>query len=946
MSGRVGDDLELLAGPPCLGRSVLVGVGRPAPHPWNGCERVTVCTRSLRPASGRDLRRAWCERRPVVIEVDGPLPNPSVVLEVPWWKMSPGLTLGAEVWHHLLTANAVDARDPDRPRFAPRDRALELGAAEPGPGRPGDVIAGADGPAWCDGGPLDAFDAGDLGGVPLICAANLAAGSLKPLRPARPEADLAPDQQAAVRHLGGPACIVAPAGSGKTRVLTERSRYLVRDFGVAAETVCLVAFNVRARAEMQQRTADISGLQVRTLNSLALAICNGTGRFARPAGRRRVDVLNEVAVRRLLSTMTPKKRRRAMTDQLAPWLEALSASRLGLRDLAEVGRDYAPDVNGFAEVAPLYAEELERLGAVDFDHQIIRAIEVLLTDTEARAAARRACGVLLVDEFQDLTPAHLLLIRLLAGPRAEVFGVGDDDQTIYGYTGASPEWLIDYSRYFPGAARHLLRVNYRCPAEVVEAASNLLSRNRRRVPKEITSASEHGARSGGPSEAARSSGTGVLKAPAVIETDPGGAEAVAARVAGLVASGAKPSDIAVLTRVNSTLLAPQIVLSSIGIECTKPVGPGFLERTGVASALAWLRLAVAPVARLPADALAAAARRPPRGISPRVVEWIAEQSSVRALRALAWRLADKRTSERVAALARDVRGLRTKARQGADTARLLEAIRDLGLGASLDERLDASRRSVDRSAHGDDLRALLAAARLHENPASFGSWLADQLPDGHASDWHTSGVRLATVHRVKGLEWPHVIVFAASEGLMPHRLSGDTEEERRIFHVAITRCSESLLILTAGSEESPYLSEMTDPAPRRGRRPETAAPAPESTAGRPQKPLRDLVMGLRPDQAPDSPAKPEDQPMSPDAKVRYERLRHWRLERSRADGVPAYVVFSDKVMAELARRRPVTGPALLAVPGIGPVRLAAYGEDLKRILSSEVCQADLERLES
>jgi len=612
-----------------------------------------------------------------------------------------------------------------------------------------------------------------------------------------------------------------------------------------------------------------------------------------------------------------------------------------------VGRDYAPDVTGFAEVAPLYAEELKRLGAVDFDHQIIRAIEVLLTDTEARAAARRACGVLLVDEFQDLTPAHLLLIRLLAGPRAEVFGVGDDDQTIYGYTGASPEWLIDYGRYFPGAARHLLRVNYRCPAEVVEAASNLLSRNRRRVPKEIAAASDSGARSGGPSEAARSSSTGVLKTPAVIETDPGGAEAVAARVAGLVASGAKPSDIAVLTRVNSTLLAPQIVLSSIGIECTKPVGPGFLKRTGVASALAWLRLAVAPTARLPADALAAAARRPPRGISPRVVEWIAEQSSVRALRALAWRLTDKRTSERVAALARDVRGLRTKARKGANTARLLEAIRDLGLGASLDERLDASRRSVDRSAHGDDLRALLSAARLHENPASFGDWLASQLPDGHTSDWHASGVRLATVHRVKGLEWPHVIVFAASEGLMPHRLSGDTEEERRIFHVAMTRCSESLLILTAGAEESPYLSEITNPAPCRGRRPEMAAPEPESPADRPQKPLRDLVMGLSSDLAPDNPdkpnpAKPEDQPMSPEAKVRYERLRHWRLERSRADGVPAYVVFSDKVMAELARRCPVTGPALLAVPGIGPVRLAAYGEDLKRILSSEVPQADLE----
>ncbi|MCY4424648.1 MAG: ATP-dependent helicase, partial [Acidimicrobiaceae bacterium] len=485
-------DAERVAGPHCLGRSVLVAPGLPPPRPWEACPRVSVSTTSPDAATGRRLRSAWHDRERLVIELDGPLPGSGPTLEKPWWELGPGLTLTDEVWNHLLTANAVDARDPDRLRFAPRERALESGARPAAPDQPGDIASSAGDPAWCDGGPLDCFDPSDLRGIALIPAANLAAGRLSPLRPCEPDADLAPDQRQAVGHLGGGACIVAPAGSGKTRVLTERARWLVRDLGVAPSAVCLVAYNVRARAEMQERTADLAGLEVRTLNSLALAVCNGTGPFARPARHGRVEVIGERDVRDLLQELVgeraPRRRRRAMTDPLAAWMEALSASRLGLRDPAEVERDYAPDVEGFSDVAPAYAEALSERGVVDFDHQIVRAIDVLLSDPGARAAARRVCGVLLVDEFQDLTPAHLLMIRLLAGPRADVFGVGDDDQTIYGYSGASPRWLIEYERFFPGAARHLLHVNYRCRPAVVEAASNLLSHNVHRIPKDIESA--------------------------------------------------------------------------------------------------------------------------------------------------------------------------------------------------------------------------------------------------------------------------------------------------------------------------------------------------------------------------------------------------------------------------------------------------------------------------
>ena len=950
-------DAQRAAGPDCLGRSVLVSLGQSPPGPWERCPRVPVSIGSPDAATGRRLRSAWQDRERLVIELDGPLPGAEPALEQPWWEWGPGLTLTDEVWNHLLTANAVDSRDPGRLRFAPRDCAVEAGARPAAPNEPGDVVSPAGDPAWCDGGPLDCFDSSELRGVALIPAANLATGDLSVLRHCEPDADLASDQRRAVGHLGGGACIVAPAGSGKTRVLTERARWLVRDLGVTPAAVCLVAYNVRARAEMQERTADLPGLEVRTLNSLALAVCNGTGPFARPAHHVRVKVIDEREVRDLLHGLVqeraPRRRRRAMTDPLAAWLEALSASRLGLRDLAAVELDYAPDVQGFADLAPAYAEALEDRGVVDFDHQIVRAIDVLLTDPAARAAARRVCGVLLVDEFQDLTPAHLLMIRLLAGPRAEVFGVGDDDQTIYGYSGASPRWLIEYERWFPGAARHLLHVNYRCPRAVVEAASNLLSHNLHRIPKEIVA---------GPGRAGRTTDAAFgaedadvdrgesrraeASAPAavVVEVVADGGAAVVERVRKLVGDGAEAKDIAVLTRVNSTLLTPQILLSEAGIDCMAPVGPWFLERTGVAAALAWLRLATCGSSQLPAGALATAARRPPRGISPRVIEWIAEQRNVGALRRLAGRISDERTSQRVQDFAEEIERIGGMALDGADTLRLLEAIQHgTQLGASLDERLDASRRSVDRSAHGDDLRALLSVAPHCADPSEFEHWLSDRLTEGRRDGFEGDvrsgrpswgrGVRLATVHRVKGLEWPHVIVLSATEGLMPHRLASDIEEERRVFHVAITRCSESVLVVADGPR-SPFIAEMSwrsklEPAGLLAESPAgpnraapAKPPAPASAAGR-DAPRRILK----------AKSPPIDEATEPDAAAMFQQLRQWRLERSTADDVPAFVVFSDATLRELARRRPTTDEALLAVPGIGPAKLAAYGEALKPLLA-------------
>ena len=171
-------------------------------------------------------------------------------------------------------------------------------------------------------------------------------------------ADLADDQLAAVTHSGGASRVIAPAGSGKTRVLTERARHLLMRWRLPASSVCLVAFNKRAQEEMSTRVADLPGLQVRTLNAIALAIVNGSAPFA--AQPTTLTTISELDVRRIIGRLVEFPRKRN-SDPVALWIEALSLARLGLRDPNEVEALYDGDVDGFATMLPRYRHELARV---------------------------------------------------------------------------------------------------------------------------------------------------------------------------------------------------------------------------------------------------------------------------------------------------------------------------------------------------------------------------------------------------------------------------------------------------------------------------------------------------------------------------------------------------------------------------------------------------------
>ena len=796
-------------------------------------------------------------------------------LAEPLHRLGPHFTFERELLQHLLWSNSVDARRPGSAVWPLAERALALGARPASAG--GDVEVSDGAALWLDGGPLRFTE--PIDGIAVVHRICIEHGSLTPFESNSSLAELAADQLAAVTHGGGAARVIAPAGSGKTRVLTERARHLLTRWKVPAGATCLVAFNKRAQEEMKDRVSDLRGLQVRTLNAIALAVVNGNAPFAPQPTT--LTTITEMDVRRVIDKLVEFPRKRN-SDPVATWIEALSVARLGLRDPDDVEAMYDGDVDGFAAMLPRYRNELSRARSMDFDEQIVRAIEILLADPAARSAAHRACRVLLVDEFQDLTPAHLLLVRLLAGADGCVFGVGDDDQTIYGFNGADPQWLIDFARYFPHAGEHPLQVNYRCPSDVVAAASTLLQHNSRRVPKTIVAASVA-------CGLAMHSGGDALR-----ETT----ELVEAAMAG----GSPASDIAVLTRVNSLLAPVQVALGAAGVPTTGGVGVEFADRAAVRGSLAWLRLAATagPLARVDVEE---ALRNPSRPLRPNIAGWVAEQTSLDGLRRLAGRLNTPREAERVEAFAADIEQLQQLAAAGTATSTILSTLHEsMGMASTL-STLDAHRRGMNRAAQSDDLRAVAQLATLQPDPAAFGSWLRSHL----GRPWQGGGVTLATVHRVKGKEWPTVIVHCADADQFPHRLATDVEEERRVFHVAITRGRSSVHVV-AGEHPSPFIDQCF------------SAPGPNVRA----------VVTAAPTRTPAP--KRSSAPLGEDDAVLFEQLRVVR--RQLAAGKPAFTVVSDHVLQDIARARPTSLARLADIKGMGPVKLERYGDALLAVVDS------------
>ena len=259
----------------------------------------------------------------------------------------------------------------------------------------------------------------------------------------------------------------------------------------------------------------------------------------------------------------------------------------------------------------------------------------------------------------------------------------------------------------------------------------------------------------------------------------------------------------------------------------------------------------------------------------------------------------------------DIQTLQKVVQSGAPTSDVvLTLIDEIGLAGSV-SGLDSTRRGMNRSAQGDDLTAIRHLAALHDDCETFDSWLRSRLAATRSFD----GVVLSTVHRVKGQEWPHVVVHHVDAEQYPHRLADDVEEERRLFHVAITRASSHVTVVT-GPDPSPFVEELTtDPSPQR------------------------VVSSHRPEPAPVRSATSEAERSH--CRPRCRRRRSVRPAQGAARtelaaGKPAYVVFDNKTLAAIARVAPTSKQELSRISGVGPAKLDKYGDAIVELITTLV----------
>ena len=420
-----------------------------------------------------------------------------------------------------------------------------------------------------------------------------------------------------------------------------------------------------------------------------------------------------------------------------------------------------------------------------------------------------------------------------------------------------------------------------------------------------------------------------------------------------------------LARVNSLLLAPHVALHEADVPVSSVLRPDVLERTGMRAALAYLRIAAAGDAMAPTTSSRSCAARPAacRSGSPTACSagpggrWPSSS-------ALADQVPDK-DAPKVLRLVDDLRVVVDAGRAGT-TRHVLEAVRDdIGLGAAM-SLLDRTG-GGQGSSHLDDIDGLLGVADLHPDPGGFEPWLRAVFKRETAPD----GVTLSTVHRVKGREWDRVAVFGVTDGIVPHRLAEDVEEERRVLHVAITRGRHRVAVLADRTRRSPFLDELTGTAPKtapharsarstpargragegrarwhRGRRRASSSPCRAATRARSRRSTAapPSCAGLR---APRCACGSASGSSSTAARRRSPRrascgarrpaprplLRAWRTKRSQADGVPAYIVVNDKHLRGIALARPTTPAELVACDGIGPAKLERYGDEILELLA-------------
>ena len=638
---------------------------------------------------------------------------------------------------------------------------------------------------------------------------------------------LNPQQRAAVVHEGGPLLIVAGAGSGKTRVLTSRIAYLLAERGVSPREILAITFTNKAAGEMAARAASLTGVRSRamwvmTFHSACVRILRREAtRFGYPSS---FSIYDQADSQRLMTMVCRELDLDAKNHPPKAMLNQVSNLKNELIDY----ETFAARATGYREkaLAEAYAEYQRRLvaaGAMDFDDLIMVTVFLLQAFPEVALEYRRRFRHVLVDEYQDTNHAQYMLIRELVGhgkpqplpngtdpvPPAELCVVGDADQSIYAFRGATIRNIEEFTRDFPDATVIMLEQNYRSTQNILAAANAVISRNTGRMPKNLWS----------------DLGDGPPITGYVADSEHDEAAFVAEEVDRLSDEGeATPGQVAVFYRTNAQSRVFEEVFIRAGMPYRVVGGVRFYERREVRDLLAYLRLIANPADEV---SLRRVLNVPRRGIGER-----AEASVV----ALALRdrttFADalRRPGDAPALAARSVRaiesfndligGLRDASATGMPVADLAEAVLDRSgylaeLEASTDlqdasrienlnelvsvaREFDAERGQADPGDDGTQGPPRGTLADFLEQVALVAD--ADQIPEGED---HGGLVTLMTLHTAKGLEFPVVFLTGMEENVFPHQRSvnddKEIQEERRLAYVGITRAQRRLYLTRAAA---------------------------------------------------------------------------------------------------------------------------------------------------
>jgi DNA helicase-2/ATP-dependent DNA helicase PcrA len=611
---------------------------------------------------------------------------------------------------------------------------------------------------------------------------------------------LNPEQRRAVETVRGPVCILAGAGSGKTTTITRRIANQVARGVFASDQILAVTFTDKAAREMRERLGALgaAGVRARTFHSAAFAQL----RWFRGEPPGRILASKALMLRHIGNTLPKPYRFRPAVD-LATEIEWAKNRRLTPETYRRGAAGHEPPVPAdlMARVFREYERRKSDAGALDFEDLLRLAIELLETDREALAQVHERYRAFTVDEYQDVNLLQETLLELWLGDRDDLCAVGDDYQSIYAFTGATPDYLLSLPERFPHATVVRLEANYRSTPQILALANRLVSKLGG-AEKQLRET-----HSGGPEPELRPCADAEAEAAFVVE-----------RVHSLHAAGTPLEEMAVLVRLNARATDFEEAFSQ---------------------------------AEIP--------------------------------------------SQGAALLTRDAARQLLKALQGASSRSIAYEVRRVarehGWTENPPEKL--GEREVTRQ---NDLARLIRLAEEFEDGArTVGDWIAwlrERFDHGAQG-----GVHLLTLHRAKGLEWDAVFLPRIEERELPCKqaLGNDAAiaEERRLLYVGITRARKHLALTWTG-RPSRFLTEL-------------------GVAARCEAPLR----------------RSEDE--LPPA---FRTLKQWRLERAKADEVPAYVVFHNSTLEQIAERGPRTLAELATVPGVGPTKLERYGEDLLAALAS------------